>query len=300
MLGLLDRVPQQQLADLVVAEHRAGLGAGEQRLGERGGVVLERGGDRQLVAGRQHLVEDGEQALRQTVHAAGGVAQLRQPPVELPVLAAVDGLLADEAGDLPSQLRIGDLVAVVADAAHEEVLALGEQRGQDGHGVAHHEVAGHEVRIVPVARPVRVAERDAPHGDRSGWGGRALHRTLLPRDVVQRRSVRAAVLVRPIARRRRRPTRRFLQKMLERRWSKPRTPGPGEVLDRVVSYVTFVRLPPTISTMGAVQSSGRAIHAGRTAHHDTPASLGGRNPSSFAMSRAMAMPEVWKMNSGME
>ena len=61
--------------------------------------------------------------------------------VEGPVLTAVDGLLADEAGDLALELRVGDLVAVVADRSDEEVLAVGEHRRERRHHVADDQVA---------------------------------------------------------------------------------------------------------------------------------------------------------------
>ncbi len=60
--------------------------------------------------------------------------------VEAVVLAAVHGLLADEPGDLPLQVRVVDLVAVAADSADEELLAVGEHRREDGKDVAEEQV----------------------------------------------------------------------------------------------------------------------------------------------------------------
>ena len=62
--------------------------------------------------------------------ALGRVAELVEAVVEGAVLAAVHGLLADEAGDLALQLRVGDLVAEVAHRPDEEVLAVGEHGRQ--------------------------------------------------------------------------------------------------------------------------------------------------------------------------
>jgi hypothetical protein len=53
----------------------------------------------------------------------------------------VHRLLADEAGDLALQLRVGDLVTEVADGADEEVLAVGEHGRQAGGDVAGEKVA---------------------------------------------------------------------------------------------------------------------------------------------------------------
>ena len=71
-----------------------------------------------------------EAPLREPLEALGRVAELVEAVVERPVLAAVHGLLADEAGDLALELGVGDLVAVVAHRADEEVLAVGEHRRQ--------------------------------------------------------------------------------------------------------------------------------------------------------------------------
>ena len=57
------------------------------------------------------------------------------------MLAAVHGLLADEAGDLALEDRIGDLVAVVADGSDEEVLTVGEHGRQAGGQMAEDHVA---------------------------------------------------------------------------------------------------------------------------------------------------------------
>ena len=69
------------------------------------------------------------------------IAELVEAIVERPVLAAVHRLLADEAGDLPLELGIGDLVAEVAHRPDEEVLAVGEHGGQRCRHVAEDEVA---------------------------------------------------------------------------------------------------------------------------------------------------------------
>ncbi len=117
----------------------------EQGLGEGGGVVLEARGESQLVALRGDLAEDPETDLHPLVGEAGGVAELLEPLVEGTVLAAVERLLPDEALHLLLEHGVGDLVAVGADAADEEVLALGEHRREHGGDVAPQDVVGHEV-----------------------------------------------------------------------------------------------------------------------------------------------------------
>ncbi len=69
------------------------------------------------------------------------IAQLGEAIVQHAVLAAVDRLLADEPADLALQGGVGDLVAVVADRLHEEVLAVGEHGGEASGNVAGDEVA---------------------------------------------------------------------------------------------------------------------------------------------------------------
>ena len=91
------------------------------------------------------------------------------------MLPAVDGLLADEAGDLALELGVADLVAVVADRADEEVLAVGEHGGQ-----RRHQVAGEQVLVggeVLGDRLQRLLEGDPagghlPIGDRRRVGSR--------------------------------------------------------------------------------------------------------------------------------
>ncbi len=102
-----------------------------------------------------------ERVIRSTM--LGGVAELGEAVVEGPVLAAVHGLLADEAVDLALQLRVGDLVAEVAHRADEEVLAVGEHGRQAGGHVAGDEVAvgGEVLRQDPAATPRRRC---------GGWG----------------------------------------------------------------------------------------------------------------------------------
>ena len=68
-----------------------------------------------------------------------------EPAVQGAVLTAVDRLLADEAGDVLLQLRVGDAVAEVAHRADEEVLSVGEHRRQRREHVAHDQIAVREV-----------------------------------------------------------------------------------------------------------------------------------------------------------
>ena len=145
VLGLLERVPAEQRADLVGVELGAGRVVPQERLGEGGGVVLEAGGEGELGALRRDLAEDAEADLHPLVGEAGGVAELVEALVEGAVLAAVQRLLADEALHLLLEHGVGDLVAVVAHAADEEVLALREHRREHGGDVAAQDVVGHEV-----------------------------------------------------------------------------------------------------------------------------------------------------------
>src|SRR5207249_3288729 len=99
----------------------------------------------------------------------GRIAQLVEAVVEGAVLAAVHRLLADEAGDLAPELGIGDPVAELSHRPDEEVLAVGEDRGQ-GSG----EVAENQVLVdgeVPRHVLQRVLEGEA--AGRHGAGGDA-------------------------------------------------------------------------------------------------------------------------------
>ena len=94
----------------------------------------------------------------------GRVAELGEAVVEDAVLAAVHRLLADEAGDLPLERRVGDLVAEVAHRAHEVVLAVGEHRRQGGDDVARDQVAvlGEVARAGPASTPRRTSAASGP------------------------------------------------------------------------------------------------------------------------------------------
>ena len=156
-----------------VVELRAGRVVAEERLGERGGVVLEAGGEGELRALRGDLAEDAEADLHPLVGEAGGVAELLEPLVEGAVLAAVERLLPDEALHLLLEHGVGDLVAVVADAADEEVLALGEHRREHGGDVAAQDVVGHEVlgRGLLGVADARAADLDGALRDGAGGDG---------------------------------------------------------------------------------------------------------------------------------
>ena len=132
--------------------------------------MLEAGGERELRALRGDLAEDPEADLHPLVGEARGVAELLEPLVEGPVLAAVERLLADEALHLLLEHGVGDLVAVVAHAADEEVLALGEHRREHGGDVAPQDVVGHEVlgRGVVGVADARAADLDGALRDRVG------------------------------------------------------------------------------------------------------------------------------------
>ena len=132
--------------------------------------MLEGGGGGEVRHRRQQPLADREAPLGEPLEPLGRVAELVEAVVERPVLAAVHGLLADEAGDLALELRIGDLVAVVAHRPHEEVLAVGEHRRQRRRQVAEDEVAvGGEVLGQVLQRLLEgdAAGRDLAVGRRS-------------------------------------------------------------------------------------------------------------------------------------
>src|SRR3546814_4164928 len=79
---------------------------------------------------RRHLVQQCEEALHEAVAAEGRVPEGGQLLVEVAVLAAMDGLLTDEALDLLGPLGVVDAVALGPNAADDEVLALGELIGR--------------------------------------------------------------------------------------------------------------------------------------------------------------------------
>ncbi len=112
----------------LVAELIAGIGVGEDELGQGGREVLEgrRGG--QVRLRREHPLTDPEPPLDEPFDQLGRVPERVQSVVEGPVLPPVHRLLADEPGHLALERRIGDLVAEVPHRAHEEVLAVGEDR----------------------------------------------------------------------------------------------------------------------------------------------------------------------------
>ena len=166
VLGLLEGVPDEQVPDRRVAEEVAHLLAGQDQLGQGGGEVLEGGGGGQVGLGRQQALAEGEPPLGEALEPLGRVAELVEAVVEHPVLAAVDRLLADEAGDLALERRVGDPVAEVADGPHEEVLAVGED-GRQGGG----EVAGDEIAVggeVPGHAGERRLEVHPAGGDLTG------------------------------------------------------------------------------------------------------------------------------------
>jgi hypothetical protein len=174
VFGLFERVPEQHRAHLALAQQLLRPRVGEQGLGQRGGVVLERGGDRELGLVREEPLVASEPGLHHPVDPSRRVAHLLQPLVECPVLAPVRHFLADEAGDLLLELGVGDAIGVVAHRADEEVLALGEHRRQHRHDVAHHEVT---VDVVQIERRRGIGERDAPgvHRARRDGTGRCTH-----------------------------------------------------------------------------------------------------------------------------
>ena len=106
-------MPQEQIANLVVAEEVPHLLVRQHELGEGGGEVLECSGGGQVGHRRQVALTQRQSLLGQALEALGGIAELVEAVVEGPMLAAMHGLLADEAGDLALQLGVGDLVSVV-------------------------------------------------------------------------------------------------------------------------------------------------------------------------------------------
>ena len=131
VLGLLEGVPQEQ----VRAPRRGRTGRGSPRSVRTSSASVAVKCSRAAVAARLDFGGSSrsrmaEAPLGEPLEALGRVAELGEAVVERPVLAAVHRLLADEAGDLALELRVGDLVAVVAHRADEEVLAVGEHRRQ--------------------------------------------------------------------------------------------------------------------------------------------------------------------------
>ena len=123
-----------------MADLGSSLGIGEQRLGQRRGVVLEGGGDGEVgLLVLEALTECGEPA-NVGADGAGRIAKLGQAFVEDPVLAAVHGFLADEPLHVPPEQGILDPVAHRLHGADEVVLAIGEHRGQHSKDVAPHDV----------------------------------------------------------------------------------------------------------------------------------------------------------------
>src|SRR5205807_2001515 len=127
----LERMSQEQVADLVDVEAVLRPNIGQQGLGQRRRVMLERGGHRKAPGPPRELLTRLEPPSKGAVYGVGGIAQFGQPLVELAVLASVHRLLTDEPSYLFLQFRVRDLFAVTADRSHEEVLAFGEQGGED-------------------------------------------------------------------------------------------------------------------------------------------------------------------------
>src|SRR5207302_1957405 len=94
------------------------LGAAENELGEGSGEVLEGCGGSQVRARGHDPLTDLEPTLDDALDALGRVAELVQAVVQGPMLPPMHRFLADEAGDLALQRRVGDPVAEVADGPH--------------------------------------------------------------------------------------------------------------------------------------------------------------------------------------
>ncbi|MEZ5207736.1 MAG: hypothetical protein R2690_12350 [Acidimicrobiales bacterium] len=165
MLGLLEGVPLEHLTHRRGADGVAQLFVAQHQLAEGGGEVLDGGGDGEAPDLGCRGVDELHQGEGDLLAELRAVAELGQAVVEHAVLTAVDRLLPDEAGDLALEHRVGDLVAVVAHRADEEVLAVGEQRRQHGDDVAgqHVAVAGEVLGQVGE----RLLEGDAAGGDRT-------------------------------------------------------------------------------------------------------------------------------------
>jgi hypothetical protein len=168
VLVLLQRVPQQEVEDGRIADAALGLRVGQQDLGERRGVVLEGGGRGEVGHRGQVLLALAQTPAGEALDPLGRVAELVEAVVERAVLAAVHGLLPDEAGDGGLERGVLDAVAVVADRADEEVLAVGKDRRGHGHDVAHEQVTVAGVVLGHVGQ--RRLERDAAGGDRTAHG----------------------------------------------------------------------------------------------------------------------------------
>ncbi len=130
MLGLLERVPDEEVAHRVGTHDGADLLVGEHELGQGRGEVLECGGGRQVGLGREDALADAQRPPGDPLVVLGRVAELGQAVVEDAVLPPVHGLLPDEAGHLALERGVGHLVAEVAHRANEVVLAVGEHRRQ--------------------------------------------------------------------------------------------------------------------------------------------------------------------------
>ena len=128
VLRLLQRVPHEQRPHAVVADLGTRLGHDQQGLRQRGGVVLEGGGEGQV----QPLVVDAltvaEQPADVGADGASRVAELFEPVVEHPVLASVHLLLTEEPFDVLLEGGIGDPILGAFDGTHEVVLTVREHR----------------------------------------------------------------------------------------------------------------------------------------------------------------------------
>ncbi|MNT26956.1 hypothetical protein D3C72_1625620 [compost metagenome] len=102
----------------------------QQAAGQHRGVVLQRDGVGQLPRVRQDLAQQIQQFCYKVVELACRQARIVEQPVIEDVLARVHGFLADEARHGAFQRRVGELVAVVAHAVHEEALAGREEDRQ--------------------------------------------------------------------------------------------------------------------------------------------------------------------------
>ncbi len=129
--------------------------------------MFQGGGGGQVGRRRGESLAQRQALLGQLLECLGRVAELVQPVIEDPVLTAVYGFLTDEARDLTLEVRIGDLVAVVADRSNEEVLAIGEHGRQGGGQVAADEVAISGVVLGQV--PQRLFERHAAGRNGAIW-----------------------------------------------------------------------------------------------------------------------------------
>ena len=169
VLRFLERVPEEDIEDLLGPDQLARSLAGEDDLRERGGEVLERGGSREVRRGAEVTLAELELSFGEPLDLLRRIAERGQMVVELSVLPTVDGLLADEPGDLFAEVRIGDLVAIVPDGPDEELLAVGEHAGQRGEHVAHQQitVAGEVAR----QRRDRIRERHPTSRNRTEDAG---------------------------------------------------------------------------------------------------------------------------------